>query len=245
MVTRAHWSELAKKAQEGDQAAKTRFIEEVRRDLVAYYRRHYQQRDDQEDAVQEAVVRIWTKISDIKEPQYVVSWVLTIARRVRVDRAGCELKYQKVVTIDVTTESTDAVTPPAPLVAELLPEALPSERNITHELERKSFTTNYIVRKPPVIELDGMSVSDREAIVSSCPKLDELCIYRQMLERTESLCRSWGKSGDVFLGHMYELSAVEIETTLQISALNRRKLMERCRRKLEKALGGLGPHAPP
>ena len=77
--TQAH--RLAERAQNGDEAAFSTLVREARSSMYAAALAITRNEQDALDAVQEAILRSWDKLTSLRECQYVKTWMVRIAIR--------------------------------------------------------------------------------------------------------------------------------------------------------------------
>jgi RNA polymerase sigma-70 factor, ECF subfamily len=101
------------RARDGDDAAFTRLVEPLRRELHAHCYRILGSTHDADDAVQDALVRAWRGFARFEGRSSVRSWLYTVATRTCLDIA--ETRGRRALPIDLGPSSPRGVVGDAPL----------------------------------------------------------------------------------------------------------------------------------
>jgi RNA polymerase sigma-70 factor (ECF subfamily) len=95
------------RAREGDNAAFTRLVKPIRRELHAHCYRMLGSVHDADDAVQEALVRAWRGLAGFEGRSTLRTWLYTVATRVCLDAASSRGK--RALPVDLGPSSQHAV----------------------------------------------------------------------------------------------------------------------------------------
>ena len=101
------------RARDGDDAAFTRLIEPLRRELHAHCYRMLGSTHDAEDALQDALLRAWRGLARFEGRSSLRSWLYTVATRTCLDSA--ETRGKRALPVDLGPSSDRAVVGDAPL----------------------------------------------------------------------------------------------------------------------------------
>jgi RNA polymerase sigma-70 factor, ECF subfamily len=101
------------RARGGDDAAFTRLVEPLRRELHAHCYRMLGSAHDADDAVQDALLRAWRGLARFEGRSSLRSWLYTVATRSCLDIAGTRGK--RALPVDLGPASTHAVVESAPV----------------------------------------------------------------------------------------------------------------------------------
>jgi RNA polymerase sigma-70 factor (ECF subfamily) len=100
-------------AQEGDDAAFTRLVQPLRRELHAHCYRMLGSTHDAEDALQDALLRAWRGLARFEGRSSLRSWLYTVATRTCLDAVASRGK--RALPVDLGPSSDRAVVGDAPL----------------------------------------------------------------------------------------------------------------------------------
>ncbi len=100
-------------AQQGDDAAFTRLVEPLRRELHAHCYRMLGSSHDADDALQDAMLRAWKGIARFEGRSTLRSWLYTVATRTCLDLV--ESRGRRALPMDLSPSSDRAVLDDAPL----------------------------------------------------------------------------------------------------------------------------------
>jgi RNA polymerase sigma-70 factor, ECF subfamily len=103
---RGHDADLAR-ARGGDDAAFTRLVTPIRRELRAHCYRMLGSVHDADDAVQEALVRAWRGLARFEGRSTLRTWLYTVATRVCLDIASA--RHKRALPVDLGPSSEHAV----------------------------------------------------------------------------------------------------------------------------------------
>ncbi|MBJ8345459.1 sigma-70 family RNA polymerase sigma factor [Antrihabitans sp. YC2-6] len=101
------------RARSGDDAAFTRIVEPLRRELHAHCYRMLGSTHDAEDALQDALVRAWRAVGQFEGRSSFRSWLYTVATRTCLDLV--ELRGKRALPVDLGPASDHAVVGDRPL----------------------------------------------------------------------------------------------------------------------------------
>ncbi|NEA31424.1 sigma-70 family RNA polymerase sigma factor [Streptomyces sp. SID13031] len=101
------------RAQQGDDAAFTRLVEPLRRELHAHCYRMLGSSHDADDALQDALLRAWKGIARFEGRSTVRSWLYTVATRTCLDLV--ESRGRRALPMDLSPSSDRAVLEDPPL----------------------------------------------------------------------------------------------------------------------------------
>ncbi len=110
--TRAESSDLAL-ARDGDDAAFTRLVQPLRRELHAHCYRMLGSAHDADDALQDALVRAWRALARFEGRSSLRSWLYTVATRTCLDVV--EARGRRALPVDLGPSSPRAVLGDVPL----------------------------------------------------------------------------------------------------------------------------------
>ena len=79
--------QIAIRAGQGDVAAFVQVVERCRAPLIAYVYGLTGRRDEAEELAQEAFCRVWEKLTTLRQPERLVSWLYRIAHNLAVSAA--------------------------------------------------------------------------------------------------------------------------------------------------------------
>ena len=100
------------RARGGDDAAFTRLVEPLRRELHAHCYRMLGSAHDADDAVQDALLRAWRGLARFEGRSTLRSWLYTVATRTCLDIAGTR---KRALPVDLGPASTQAVLTDTPV----------------------------------------------------------------------------------------------------------------------------------
>lgn len=101
------------RASEGDDAAFTRLVEPLRRELHAHCYRMLGSSHDADDALQDALLRAWRGLAGFEGRSSLRSWLYTVATRTCLD--SVERRHKRALPVDLGPASERAVIGDAPL----------------------------------------------------------------------------------------------------------------------------------
>jgi RNA polymerase sigma-70 factor (ECF subfamily) len=101
------------RAREGDQAAFTRLVEPLRRELHAHCYRMLGSTHDADDSLQDALLRAWRGLARFEARSSLRSWLYTVATRTCLDTV--ERRGKRALPVDLGPSSDRAVVGDAPL----------------------------------------------------------------------------------------------------------------------------------
>jgi len=203
-LTFESWPALATKAQQGDHAAADELARELRSYLVRFFKKQYSNPQRVEDAVQDALFRIFKHLPKLKDPHSIHAWVKQIAKRVYVDSAGCPYPSKR----EIPSESL----------------ALQERQFSGHEVSGET------AQPPTLVSFEALDEEERETIPdSSLPLETHYVEHVDPANHVRALCRSRGLSGEMFLAmHEENLSARQVQERYSLNSEN--QVWTRCSR---------------
>jgi RNA polymerase sigma-70 factor (ECF subfamily) len=150
---------LAARAQRGDEAAFTQWVEHTYPMAFRTAVAALVTVADAEDVVQELYARAWQKLPSLQKPEASVAWLLTMCRRACVDRLRARPRYERSVDEEATTAAA-LVAPDAP-ADEVL------KRRETKELIARALAELDDDQRAVVVlrDLEGMSAPEIAALL--------------------------------------------------------------------------------
>lgn len=176
---------LAERAVRGDEVAFSALAESLRGRLGRYSRLVCRQREDAEEVVQETLLQVFQKISELREPQGIHAWVFRIALN------QCRMMRRRSLHQPEAVTSLEGEAPMEHLaVTSQSPEELVLGGEWTHALEDAILSLPETHREVVMLRcVEGLSTEETASALETSPEVIRARLHRARLAMRQRLNR--------------------------------------------------------